>query len=155
MHEADFRKLLLDSAEELAIKTDAHRSMWQFGQEERWEVDQSNWTLKFFFRDKLVSAPVQIIGTFNRKDHTWLWAWANSTLEDPVIEHSIKLQELGQQWSMKKLTTPKWSCKERDGWEMLALAVKMCGTQCGYRGPVNDLLFFMSFGDINISQIRG
>jgi len=80
----DFATLQKMSMEELKLKTDAHREVW-LGRVIRWDLVQASGNLVFTLSDEMKAVcPAQIIGSYNSEDHTWLWSWANPSIEDMV-----------------------------------------------------------------------
>ena len=51
-----------------------------------------------------------------------------------------------------RLTQRKWVGTEDDAWAMVALAVKLCGEQGGYRGPAGATHVFIAFGEVTLSK---
>ncbi|MEM7316566.1 MAG: DUF6882 domain-containing protein [Planctomycetota bacterium] len=94
----------------------------------------------------------QIIGSFNTKDNSWLWAWDNPSVLDKLKAHALKLKEYGEEHGIERLTDRKWTGTEDDAWEMAALAVKLCDAQGAYRGPAGSTLIFMTFGKVKMSK---
>lgn len=150
---ADFSTLQRVSREELKLKTDAHRKALGLDGISRWDLSQATGELVFSFPDGLKAvAPAQIIGTYNTEDNTWLWAWANSSIDDRLKVDALKLRKYGAKHNIDRLTQRKWVGTEDDAWTMLALAVKLCGEQGGYRGPAGSTHVFIAFGEITLSM---
>ena len=150
---SEFNALLASSMEELRLKTAAHQQGWGFGKAARWDVDQSQGNLVFIFPDGMVATcPVQIIGTFDSTTSEWMWAWANSSIAEPLKRDSLKVKEYGQKNQITRLTSDEWICKEDDAWSMTALACKLCEAQGAYRGPAGSSFVFMTFGKVELSK---
>lgn len=147
---AEFATLLEGSMEGLRLQTEAHENTWQFGQEEQWNFNQDSSELVFTFADKIARAPAQIIGTFDGKTSTWLWAWANPSIDKPLKTAAHRVLDYGKQHSIARLTTAKWAAEEMDGWQMTALANRLCSSNGAYRGPAGTTLVFMTFGEIQL-----
>ena len=149
----DFATLQKMSTEELKMKTDAHINIWGLDRIERWDLNQGSGDLVFSLRDNMKAvAPAQIIGTYNTEDKTWLWAWANSSIEDKLKIDALKVRKYGEDHHIDKLTQRKWTGTEDDAWAMVALAVKLCEKQGAYRGPAGPTLVFISFGPVALSK---
>ena len=150
---SDFSTLQRLSLEELDLKTKAHKDAWGFGRFDRWDFDQDTGELVFSFPDgiKAVSR-AQVIGTYNSKDHTWLWAWANPSIDEKLRADALKVRKYGEEHKIDRLTKPKWVGKEEDAWAMAALAVKLCGKQGAYRGPAGATYVFIVFGEVTLSK---
>jgi len=144
----DFESLLRSSMEELMTRTQAHQENWGFGGEEEWLLDQDQGQLTFKFPGRSTRAAIQIIGTFNTENGTWLWAWANPLIADHLKTDALGLKEYGQQWGIPRLTSPEWPAQESDCWYMAALACQLFGRQGAYRGPAADSHTLMVFGEV-------
>ena len=146
---ADFPTLQKVSIEELKQKTAAHVEIWGLDKIGRWDLNQGSGKLVFTLRDGLIAAsPAQIVGTYNSEDHTWLWAWANSSIDTKLQTDALKLRKYGEEHHIDRLTTAKWVGTEDDAWAMTALAVKLCGEQGAYRGPSGSTYVFVAFGEV-------
>jgi hypothetical protein len=146
--EPDFESLLRSSMEELMTKTQSHQEGWGFGKEEEWLLDQDEGQLTFKFPGRSTVAPVQIIGTYNTQNGSWLWAWANPLIADHLKTDALRLKEYGEQWGIPRLTSPEWSAQESDCWYMAALSCQLFGAQGAYRGPAADSHTLMVFGEV-------
>lgn len=150
-HLTDYSTLLAQSMEELRLKTEAHDSTWQLS-ECHWDVDQEIGTIVFTRPDGMTATcPVQIIGTYNTLDNTWLWAWDHPSVAPALQDHAWKVREYGDMHSVDRLTTRKLNCSETEAWELTALACKLSDAQGAYRGPAGTVLVFMTFGTVTLS----
>ena len=149
----EFRALLNASMEELRLKTTGHQHGWKFGQADRWDLDQARGDLIFTFGDGVIATcPAQIIGSFDSASNTWLWAWANPSIAEPLKSDSLRVKDYGQQHQIARLTTAQWSGTEADAWNMAALACKLCEAQGVYRGPAGNSLVFISFNQVKLNK---
>ena len=149
----DFSTLQKMSIEELKLKTQAHKEIWGLDKIERWDLKQSTGELVFSFADGTKAVcPAQIIGTYNSEDHTWLWSWANSSINENLKKVALKVRKFGQENEIERLTKSKWVSTEEDAWAMAALAVKLGEEQGAYRGPAGGTLVFISFGEVKLSK---
>jgi hypothetical protein len=136
----------------LQTLTSAHDGMWQIGQA-AWSVDQDDGTITFTSPKGLVAtAPVQIVGSYNTGDGTWLWAWDNPSLDARLTEHARKVQAYGNEKGFEILTTPKLVCPEAQCWDLAALASMLAGAQGAYRGPAGATRVFMTFGRVKLTK---
>jgi hypothetical protein len=150
---ADFATLQKVSMEELKLKTDAHRRVWGIDKQLRWDLVQDSGEIVFTLPDGFKAVcPAQIIGTYNSDDHTWLWAWANTSIEEKLKVDALKVRKYGEEHHIDKLTTRKWVGTEDDAWAMVAVAVKLCGEQGAYRGPAGATYVFIAFGQVELSK---
>lgn len=149
----DFSTLQKVSLEELELKTQAHERAWGIGRIERWDLDQDTGKLVFTLPDGMKAvASAQIIGTYNSEDHTWMWAWANPSVDEKLREDALKVRKYGEKHNIERLTKSKWLGTEDEAWAMAALAVKLCGEQGAYRGPAGATYVFIAFGEVKLSK---
>jgi len=145
---SDFELLLRSSMEELMAKTQSHQATWGFGTEEEWLLDQDEGQLTFKFPGRSTTAPVQIIGTYNVANGTWLWAWANPLIADHLKADALRLKTYGEHWGIPRLTSAEWPAQESDCWYMAALACQLVAAQGAYRGPAADSHTLIVFGEV-------
>ena len=149
----EFKALLEKSMEELRAKTMGHQAGWGFGKAARWSLDMSRGNLLFTFTDGVVaSCPAQIVGSLDTSDNSWLWAWANPSIPDPLKRDSLRVKDFGQQRKISRLTSEEWMGTEEDAWRMAALACNLCEAQGVYRGPAGTALVFITFGKVELSR---
>jgi len=148
----DYDLLLEQSMEELGIKTEAHDSIWQLGEAD-WNVDQDTGEIVFTSPKGMVATcPVQIIGTYNTLDGTWMWGWDNPSV-DPALQRAAKrVRRYGKKHGILKLITHKLECTETEAWEFAAFACMLCQGQGAYRGPADTTLVFFAFGAATLSD---
>jgi hypothetical protein len=149
------RPLVDRAVAELQARTAAIDGMIRFTECD-WSVDQDEGLIRFARTDGSLeaSAPVQIIGSYNTADGTWLWAWDNPSTDDALRTDSIALREYGRKHKIEALTTPKLECEESDCWELAALACMLGKQQGAYRGPAGATFVFMTFGKVTMSKAK-
>ncbi len=139
---------------QLQLRTSAHVGAWHMD-ECAWTVDQGTGQITFTDtkRGIVATAPVQIIGTYNTEDSTWLWAWANSSMEAALVTDAQKLKAYGAEKGYAKLTAAKMKCDEMTAWKLAAMACMVCGQQGAYRGPAGTTMVFMTFGTVAMKKL--
>jgi hypothetical protein len=148
----DFDTLLTQSIEELRLKTAGHDAGWGLGEAD-WSVDQDQGAIVFTRADEITAtAPVQIIGTYNSEDGTWLWGWDHPSVVPALQEHAKRVRDYGKQHGIKRLTKRKLACSDDEAWELAAVACKLCDAQGAYRGPAGTTFVFMTFGEVTLSK---
>jgi hypothetical protein len=131
--------------------------VWGFGKFDRWDLDQNIGDLVFSNADGTkaiakATAPAQIIGTYYEGDHTWLWSWGNSPINEKLTKDALKLKAYGEEHHIDRLTTRKWVGTREDGWAMTALAVKICNEQGAYGPVTGETTTFIAFGKVLLSR---
>lgn len=148
----DFRQLLEKSMNHLQTLTSSHDSMWGLGSA-AWGADLEKGIITFDTDDGThVEAPLQVIGTYNTQDGTWLWGWDHPSVSESLSQHAQLAFDYGQKHGIADLTTRKVSCSEECCWEFTALACFLAQAQGAYRGPAGPTHVFMTFGTVNISK---
>jgi hypothetical protein len=146
------RELFASSMKELEAKTAAHETLFQIGKAD-WELDQDAGTITFTSPDGTVAtAPAQIVGTFNKTDSTWLWAWDNPSIDEKLTAHARLAKDFGGGHGPGALIQRKFKTTEDKCWEYTAVTCKLGKHQGAYRGPADDTLVFITFGDVTIQK---
>ncbi|QZZ19484.1 hypothetical protein J5X98_19270 [Leptothermofonsia sichuanensis E412] len=105
--------LLARSMEELHFKTQAQEQLWLLGQC-NWEVDQEQGSIRFTNpRGQIITAPVQIIGTYNTLNGTWLWGWDHPSVVPALQNHASTLHDYGKAQGIDRLTTRNCTVQNR------------------------------------------
>ncbi len=150
-----FQDFLEQCVAELTAKAGVHDATWHLS-ECSWSVDQDTGVIEFAHPDGLVATcPVQIVGTYNTADGTWLWGWDHPSVVAPLQEHAFAVRQYGEENGIDCLTTQKLACSQEQAWEFTALACKLCGAQGAYRGPAGSAFVFMTFGNVTLSKPQG
>ena len=136
----------------LQAQTAAHDRMWQIGTA-AWNVDQDVGTIVFTASNGMRAvAPVQIVGTYDTGDSTWLWGWDHPSVAPALAGHARRVLEYGQQHGFGVLTTRKLTCPEEQCWDFAAMACMLCDGQGAYRGPIGTARVFFTFGKVTLSR---
>ncbi|WP_333956197.1 DUF6882 domain-containing protein [Providencia vermicola] len=144
--------LLARSMNALQHKSQFHCDTWKLDQAS-WSVDQEEGTIVFQAPDDIVAvAPVQIIGTYDQNQGNWLWGWANSSIEAPLLQDALAVQEFAERKGYDQLTEAMCQIDESEAWEFAALACELNERQGVYRGAAGNTLIFMSFGEVKLHK---
>jgi hypothetical protein len=137
---------------EIQLKTQLFRSI--FGEEHfDWNVDLDAGTISFTSATKTVSAPVQVIGTYNTLDQTFLWGWDHPSVPEPRGADARLARRFGQLHDLPLFTTRMVECTEEQAWSFTAVALYLSGAQGAYRGPAGTTMVFMTFGEMTITPV--
>jgi hypothetical protein len=148
----DFDALLDQSMEELRLKTAAHDGLWRLSKAD-WDIDQDAGTITFTGPSVTATCPVQIIGTFNTVDGSWMWGWDHPSVDPPLQEHARLCREFGEKHGIEYLTAHRLEeSNEDDAWQLTALACKIAGAQGAYRGPAGSTMVFVTFGQPRLEK---
>jgi hypothetical protein len=149
-----YETLVEQGISSLQLLTASHDRMWKLSEAD-WSVDQDLGEIVFHSEaaNMVVTAPVQILGSLNTQDGTWLWGWANSSIEPALQRNALAMREYGERHGIEELTTRKFECDADKAWRFTALAVRLFGAQGGYRGPAGPTLVFMIFGEVRLERM--
>jgi hypothetical protein len=140
------------SLEDLRIKTASFERLFQIGEAD-WALDQDRGEIVFTSPQGLVAtAPAQIAGTYNTDDSTWLWAWDNPSIAEPLAAHAKLARQYGERRRVAELTTHKLTITEEKAWELAALTCKLGNDQGVYRGPAGPTMVFITFGEVTLEK---
>jgi hypothetical protein len=148
----ELRRQIEKAMNGLSAATTAHDATLHLGQA-AWDVDQDTGRIAFTTpQGTRAEAPVQIIGTYNTEDGSWLWGWDHPSVAPALAEHAKKVLAYGREHGFTKLTTRKLQCTEEECWELTALAYFLCSANGAYRGPSGAARVFMTFGELRLSK---
>jgi hypothetical protein len=149
----EFSQLIERSRGHLEALTSAHMGAWRFGEEENWDMNQDEGILRFHFKNgTLAEAAAQAIGSYNVAQRSWMWAWANKSIDMPLKQDSIRVRGLGEAKGIPLLTTPTWETDMEWVHNMGALATMHCDRQGAYFPTMGPMVFCLTFGEIKLTR---
>ena len=142
-----FKKHCDDHLEKL---TEKHAKEWGLGKAQRWDMDLDEGTLTWTFADKVVTAPIQVVGTYAVRSKTFLWGWDHPSISEPLSKHAALTKAYGEKKKIKALTQRKIVCTEEEAWTFTAMAVELGKAQGAYRGSAGKAYIYFTFGKVVI-----
>lgn len=119
----------------------------------RWTVDQNAGLIQFERRDgAVITAPVQIIGSWNPQNETFTWGWDHPSVKLRMRAGAERTRWFGDKHGLKELTEPSFRASEDDAWRYAAVAMKVNGASGVYRGPTGGPVVFMTLGEIKLQK---
>ncbi|MDX7986760.1 hypothetical protein FE392_05340 [Xenorhabdus sp. 12] len=144
--------LIERSMNALQYKNQFHCDTWKL-EEASWSVDQDEGIIIFHAPDNIVAvASVQIVGTYDQNQGSWMWGWANSSVKESLTQDALTLQAYGECHGNALLTERVSEIGESEAWQLAALACELNNQQGVYRGVAGSTLIFMTFGKISLQQ---
>jgi len=135
----------------LSALTNAHDATWRLGTAS-WDADLAAGTITFTNdRGWKIVAPVQVVGTLNTIDGTWLWGWDHPSVPEPLRADAALVRDFGAKHGLEAFATRHIEASEEDAWQFAALAAYLAKSQGAYRGPSGSTMIFMTFGTLTIS----
>lgn len=151
---ADPRVYIAQSLEGMKAATAAHCGSWHLDQAERWSVDMDEGLIRFVLPDGMhASAPVQIVGTTNSDDGSFLWGWDHPSVPPELAEHAELARAFGEAHGLPEYSNRKVECDDMRAWEFAAVAMRLGGASGTYRGQASETAsVWMTFGAVTLSQ---
>jgi hypothetical protein len=125
------------------------------GEEYRlWQWSRYDWyqeTRQLIFSEGAVAkvtADIQFVGSISIVSDTWLWSWANDSVDPELAASMVTVRDYGNEHGFSQLTVKKWHAHEVDGWEMTAIAALLLKARGAYRSPAEDGFTFMVMTDV-------
>lgn len=150
----DVEAYIQQSLKGLELATEAHKATWGLGREGRWNANQDTGELSLHFEDGTVAtADMQIIGTLNTEDGTFLWGWEHPSVDPELQRNAALVREFGQKHGIKEMTTQKISCTEERAWELTALAMRLASANGAFRAvAAHGTHVFINFGEVQLEK---
>jgi hypothetical protein len=138
---------------EMQLRTEAAIGTWGLDKSS-WAVDLEVGVITFTNKEKgwVITAPVQVVGTYNTDDGTWLWGWDHPSVPEPCGGHARLVRDFGEKYGLNALTARKVAISMEDAWQFTALACHLGGGQGGYSGPSGPARVFMTYGTVSIKK---
>lgn len=134
---------------DIALKTDIFQHT--VGQEAfDWSVDLDKGAIEFAAASYIASAPVQVIGTYNSRDGTFLWGWDHPSIPESRRNDAKLARQFGELHGLSQYTTRKVTCTEAEAWQFAAVASYLSGATGTYRGKSGTTLIYMTFGPVTV-----
>lgn len=108
------------------------------GLEQTYAFDQDDGRLELIFSDgRKIVASGQLLGSFDPRDRSFLWAWANPSVQQELLEDAQRAQAEGRRTGEAALTTPMQSADFGQLTALLALVSQISGADGLYRCITN------------------
>lgn len=139
-----FRELIKSSFSFIEPRHKKFLSRFKADEHDRWDWRQETAQLVFSHNGKpQVEADIQFSGTYSAKSETWMWAWANESLDEKVKSSSREVRALGEELGLKQLVAGRYAATEVDGWEMTSVVAKHLNAIGVYRTPGDNGFTYM------------
>jgi hypothetical protein len=143
MAEPKFVELVTAAHQYLTARQDALTDEFGLSRYERWDWDADEGNIVFSNGGTpRVIARAQLVGSVSKKTGTWLWSWANGSIEKELCRDLEEVRKFGEQKGIWQLTTAKWEADEVDGWEMTSISAYVLQSKGAYRMPGEHLFTF-------------
>ncbi|PVX28187.1 DUF6882 domain-containing protein [Sphingomonas pokkalii] len=115
-----------------------------------WDLDLVQGVIRFIGRAHAYSAPVQVIGTYNMLDGTFLWGWDHPSVPVALGADARLARQFGKRNRLPLFTTRKVACTEQQAWQFTAVALYLSDAGGAYRARSGTTLVFVTFGALTL-----
>lgn len=153
----DVQAFIAQSMAGMQAATTAHCATWHLDEAEQWSVDMDSGLIVFQLPGGVVaSAPVQIVGTSNSEDGSFLWGWDHPSVPAELAEHAQLALAFGRAHGLHAYTTRKVDCDDSQAWEFAAVAMRLGEASGTYRAQASETAHvWMTFGQVSLSAASG
>ena len=131
----------------LQSQTAHNTEAWGLGTEAQWNLDMNTGSLHFTYADgRKLSAAVQVVGTYNTANGSFLWGWDHPSVPEPLSRAARLVYDYGKTHSIDAFTTRSTQCSDNDAWAYTAAAAQLDGAAGAYRGDASGTWVYMVFG---------
>lgn len=149
----DVQAFIAQSLEGMQAATSAHCATWHLDEAEQWSVDMDQESIVFQLPGGITAtAPVQIVGTSNSDDGSFLWGWDHPSVPAELSEHAQLALAFGRAHGLPAYTHRKVQCDDAMAWEFTAVAMRLGEATGTYRAQASDTAYvWMTFGQVTLS----
>jgi hypothetical protein len=99
-----------------------------------WLIDFETQTISFGTQ---LTCSIQELGSESELSQTWLWAWANTTVDSPaaILQDAHTTRLFGTHRHIREFTEPMLDLAHIQGHQLALVAVGICQRDGYYRGP--------------------
>ena len=151
----DIETLLLQGRELIEQTSRAHSERWGLGGAQRWVLDQDDGRVTWSFEDHVASAPAQILGSWNSKVSSFVWAWDNETIHEPLRATAEVVREFGVENGVTALASSPLKLDEAQVRDLIALAFRLGGCSGLYHPFDGQLATYIAFGPVTVEEPGG
>ena len=145
----EFEALINQGYDYLDEQQEIMEKEYALGTYEKWFYDQETGLLTFSDGDVVkIKILYEEVGSISKISETWLWAWANTNLEEKVRAEITQVKKYGEEHNFEPLIKRKWDATEIDGWEMAGISALLLNAKGCYRVPTENTYSFMIFKEV-------
>lgn len=134
-------------------RQDALCDEFRLDDHKRWDWHQDSGTLVFSNDGRpAVIADMQFVGSISTRSRSWLWSWANRSVQGHVRSAVRRVRSYGELERLLKLSCAYWTAEEEDGWQMSAVAAMLLDARGIYRSPDDHGFTFLVMTDVRWAQ---
>ena len=145
----EFLRLVASATQYLGERQDDLSEKFNLWKWTRYDWNQATGQLVFSESGQpRVISDVQFVGSISTRSDTWLWSWANESVDSALTTAATSVRKYGETHGLEHLTTSTWHAHEPDGWEMASITALLTGAKGAYRSPKDGGFTFMVLTDV-------
>jgi hypothetical protein len=140
----EFLRLIDEASQYLNTCQDHLSADFELQRWPRYDWDQETGLLVFSEESRpRVVAEIQFVGSISTVSDTWLWSWANDTIDGSLTVAASSVRRYGEQHGISQLSTSMWHAHHPDGWEMTSISALLTNAKGAYRTPDENGFTFL------------
>ncbi len=151
----EFDALVEFAGNHIAAQQLAHSGAWGLGDAERFDVDLQAGTITWMFTDRnmMVTAPAQLLGTWNPGDQTFLWGWAHPSAPPGTAVAAQAVKDWADQNGVVELQDRKIECDNDTCYSIAGIASPIGDLQGVYRFDAGGPWAYVGFGNVTLNPV--
>jgi hypothetical protein len=151
----ELETLVTEGHAEITRTTEQHAARWGLGSARRWVLDQTDGRVVWSFDDHIASAPAQILGSWNAKVNSFVWAWDNDSIADKLRQTATNVRAFGEEHGIRALTSSPLDLDEVRVRDLVAVAFRV-GRCTGLYHPFDGTMAsYIAFGPVTVEEAGG
>ncbi len=140
----------------VAAQQSAHEGLWSMSTAERFDCDLAGSAITWFNTAKgmTVSAPCQLLGTWNPTDSSLLWAWDHPSAPPGTAVAAQAVKAFADANQIAELQSATIGCSRDEAYEITAIASPLGDLQGIYRfeSAPGAAWVYIGFGNVTMSK---
>jgi hypothetical protein len=138
MNDSEYNILMQKATEFMRVQNDRIWNQWSLSEFPRFDWDQEKGIIIFGGAgENSVIADIQFIGSWSESAGTWMWAWGNEGISEPMKREIQEIRIFGKTNDLSELTDAVWSGPIEAAWDMASLSSYILQSEMIYRAPAS------------------
>ncbi len=135
MEDSDYQALMRSATAFTRSQNAATWEKWSLEELPRFDWDQDRGCISFSGSGRTVIADIQFLGSCSKRAGTWMWAWANESIEGRMKKEVEEVRSFGTAKDISELTEAVLDGPIEMAWEMASLSCYILRSDMVYRAP--------------------
>lgn len=135
MEDSDYQVLMSAATEFTRSQNAAAWKKWSLEELPQFDWDQDRGCISFSSSGRRVVADIQFLGSWSERADTWMWAWANESVEESMKKEIEEVRSFGVTKDLSELTEAVLDGPIEMAWDMASLSCYILRSDMVYRAP--------------------